>query len=294
MTSLPPVDVVGIPSVGRGTLTDRVEAMLRARIVSGDWPAGTKLPAIERLAAEAGVSRTVAREAVKALATQGLLDVVHGHGTVVAPSTNRPVVEALRYGMRANADLIGIIEVRLALEVEAASLAAERRTDEDILDLRLKLDRMHAAQDAAAFMEADVAFHEAVVRATHNATFAMVAGSIAELLRETRIAVMKADSARAAAAEAPSPTTQREGREAGIHASIFRSIVAGDRQGAAAAMRGHLCEVRDALADVVRRQANRAGGPGKSEPRSDSLADGADTRARHAQPGRTHRRGGPQ
>lgn len=260
MTSEPALGLMEIPSVARGNLTDRVEQMLRARIISGDWPAGTKLPAIERLAAEAGVSRTVAREAVKALATQGLLDVVHGHGTVVAPRTNRPVVDALRYGMRANTDLIGIVEVRLALEVEAASLAAERRTDEDLDDLRRSLDRMYATQDAAAFMEADVAFHQAVVRATHNSTLAMVAESIAELLRQTRIAVVEADSERAAAAVDSPPTVRQDTREPDVHAAILRRIVARDHLGAAATMRSHLCQVRDALADVVRRHGAQLGG----------------------------------
>src|SRR5688500_10224145 len=122
---------MSIPAVARGTLADRVPALLSERVLAAAWAVGTKLAGIERLAASAGVSRTVAREAVKALATQGLLAVAHGHGTVVAARTNRPVVDALRHGMRASTDLLGIMEVRLALEVEAAALAAERRTGED-------------------------------------------------------------------------------------------------------------------------------------------------------------------
>src|SRR5690349_5280725 len=99
-TTVDTLPVPALPAVARGNLTDRVQHLLRERILSGEWPAGTRLPAIERLAADAGVSRTVAREAVKALSTQGLLEVVHGHGTIVAASTNRPVVEALRHTMR--------------------------------------------------------------------------------------------------------------------------------------------------------------------------------------------------
>jgi GntR family transcriptional repressor for pyruvate dehydrogenase complex len=245
-------EAVRAGGVDRSTLTARVEELLRGRIVSGAWPAGTRLPAIERLAEEVGVSRTVAREAVKALATQGLLHVVHGQGTIVAPSTNRPVIEALRFGMRANADLVGIVEVRLALEVEAASLAAGRRTEEDVERLRRALDRMYASPDPVAFMDADVEFHQAVVRATHNAAFVMVAESIAEWLRETRRAVV-------AAAGAPAPSeAPHAAREPEAHAAIFRRIVARDHLGAAGAMRSHLSEVRDALAAIVSRQAERA------------------------------------
>jgi GntR family transcriptional repressor for pyruvate dehydrogenase complex len=251
------IGTAGPAGVARSTLTGRVEYLLRSRILSGEWPPGTKLPAIERLAVEVGVSRTVAREAVKALATQGLLQVVHGHGTVVAPSTNRPVIEALRFGMRQHADLAGIVEVRLALEVEAASLAAERRTDQDVAHLRRALDGMYAAPDAVAFMEADVDFHQAVIRATHNAAFTMVAESIAAWLRETRRAVVEAAGVAPespAASAAPSSVAQREAREPDAHAAVFRRIVARDQPGAAAAMRSHLSEVRDALAAIAVRK----------------------------------------
>ena len=241
-----------LPAVARGNLTDRVQDALRQRILSGEWPAGTRLPAIERLAADAGVSRTVAREAVRALATQGLLEVVHGHGTVVAASTNRPVVEALRHGMRASADLVGIVEVRLALEVEAAALAAGRRTAEDLGTLRpaaARLGVLRGVPGEAGYLQADVAFHEAIVRATHNPVFVMVAASIAELLRETRLAI-------AAGRPAPPPAPAAPGGEhrPESHAVILERVEAGDAQGAAGAMRQHLLRVRDNLEVIVRRR----------------------------------------
>jgi GntR family transcriptional repressor for pyruvate dehydrogenase complex len=255
-----PLGTASLPPIARGNLTDRVQHLLRERILSGEWPAGTKLPAIERLAADAGVSRTVAREAVKALSTQGLLQVVHGHGTVVAASTNRPVIEALRYGMRQNADLLGIVEVRLALEVEAAALAAERRTEEDLGALRGALDRMLAMHDPTGFVEADVAFHQAVIRATHNPVFIMVAESMASLLEETRLAIASDRSGRIAGphrqpAAARTPHTPAEGApKEDSHVGILRRIVARDGLGAAAAMRSHLSEVRDNLAVIVQRR----------------------------------------
>ena len=253
-----------IPAVARGNLTDRVQALLRERILSGEWPAGTKLPAIERLAVDAGVSRTVAREAVKALATQGLLAVVHGHGTVVAARTNRPVVEALRHGMRAGADLLGIMEVRLALEAEAAALAAARHTQEDLAVLRGAAERMQALRwepRGSGFIQADVAFHEAVVRATHNPTFAMVAESIAELLEETRLAVAEGDWA---AAPEPAGKTARQGETRGnlpeeAHVEILRRIEARDSEGAATAMRRHLDRVRENLEAATRRRGSGKG-----------------------------------
>jgi GntR family transcriptional repressor for pyruvate dehydrogenase complex len=260
----PPVDapapvasLPALPAIARGNLTDRVQDALRQRILSGEWPAGTRLPAIERLAADAGVSRTVAREAVRALATQGLLEVVHGHGTVVAASTNRPVVEALRHGMRASADLVGIVEVRLALEVEAAALAAERRTADDQKELRAAAARLQVLRDVpgeAGYLQADVAFHEAIVRATHNPVFVMVAASIAELLRETRLAIAAGRPAPAPAPAAPAGEHRPES-----HTVILERVEAGDAQGAAGAMRRHLLRVRDNLEDVVRRREPAVG-----------------------------------
>jgi DNA-binding FadR family transcriptional regulator len=242
-----------LTAVARGNLTDRVQDALRQRILSGEWPAGTRLPAIERLAAGAGVSRTVAREAVRALATQGLLEVVHGHGTVVAASTTRPVVEALRHGMRASADLLGIVEVRLALEVEAAALAAERRGAEDLETLRGAAARLRALRHApgdGGFVQADVAFHEAIVRATHNPIFVMVAASIAELLEETRLALATGRAAPAA----PAPPAPGGESLPESHTVILERIEAGDPEGAAGAMRRHLIRVRDNLEGVVRRR----------------------------------------
>jgi DNA-binding FadR family transcriptional regulator len=254
-----------IPTVARGNLTDRVQALLRERILSGDWPAGTRLPAIERLAADAGVSRTVAREAVKALATQGLLAVAHGHGTVVAARTNRPVVEALRHGMRASADLLGIMEVRLALEAEAAALAAERRTEEDLTALRDAAERMRKLRwerEASGFVQADLAFHEAVVRATHNPMFTMVAESIAELLEETRLAVAERETSAGRETAVSDGGAERDDTREEAHAEILRRIEARDRGGAGAAMRQHLDRVRANLEGAVRQRGGGAAGPG--------------------------------
>jgi DNA-binding FadR family transcriptional regulator len=194
----------------------------------------------------------------------------------VAASTNRPVVEALRHSMRAKPDLLGIVEVRLALEVEAASLAAERRTEEDVSALRDAADRMAVLRytpGVGGFVQADVAFHEAVVRATHNPVFAMVAESISELLQETRVAI--AESGRSPRTLAEATTTQPDVTAAGrvgksapagdeaqlgnltsaeAHAHILERIVARDSEGAAAAMRWHLSRVRDNLAAVVKQR----------------------------------------
>ena len=225
----------------RENLTDRVYALLRERIVRGAWAAGAKLPAVPSLAAELGVSRTVIREAVKALAAQGILDVIHGKGTVVAVRTGRPVTEAMRHSMRDEIDLITTMEVRIALEVEAAALAARRQTADDVANLDADLEAMALAGfDPVAFLEADVAFHAHVIDAAHNPVFVMLAQSVEQLLRETRVAVVEAE-----------PST-RGHRGVRTHAHIRDRITAGDPVGAAEAMRRHLATVSGQIEAVLR------------------------------------------
>lgn len=225
----------------RENLTDRVYALLRERIVRGAWPARTKLPAITSLATELGVSRTVVREAVKALAAQGLLEVVHGQGTIVAVRTGKPVAEALRRSMRDEIDLLATMEVRVALEVEGAALAARRRTDLDLGRLDGDLAAMtRAGFEPLAFLEADVAFHAHVIEAAHNPIFGTLAQSVEHLLRETRVAVVEAE-----------PST-RGHRGMRTHAHIRDTIDAGDSVGAAEAMRSHLATVSEHIEAVLR------------------------------------------
>lgn len=216
-------------------------ALLRERIVRGAWTAGTKLPAIPTLAADLGVSRTVVREAVTALAAQGLLNVIHGQGTIVADRTSGPLAEALRRTMRDQVDLLATMEVRVALEVEAAALAARRRTERDVASLDADLAAMRRAGfDPVAFLEADIAFHAHVIEAAHNPVFGMLAQSVEQLLRETRVAVIEAE-----------PST-RGHRGVRTHARIRDRIDAGDAAGAAEAMRRHLEAVGEHIEAVVR------------------------------------------
>ncbi|WP_067450547.1 FadR/GntR family transcriptional regulator [Actinomadura macra] len=152
----------------RSSLVDQVIDQLRSEIAAGVWPVGGKIPPEPVLSETLGVGRNTVREAVRALTHAGLLDSRQGDGTYVRATSE--LSSAVRRRLE-TAELIEILEVRRGLEVEAARLAAARRTSADIAAISVALAERNAAWaagDYAVFVEADLTFHTAVVEATHN------------------------------------------------------------------------------------------------------------------------------
>ncbi|WP_083734240.1 FadR/GntR family transcriptional regulator [Actinomadura sp. CNU-125] len=152
----------------RSSLVDQVIDQLRDEIANGVWPVGGKIPPEPVLSETLGVGRNTVREAVRALTHAGLLHSRQGDGTYVRATSE--LSGAVRRRLE-KAELIEILQVRRGLEVEAARLAATRRTDADVAAIAVSLahrDTAWADGDHAAFVEADLAFHTAVVEATHN------------------------------------------------------------------------------------------------------------------------------
>ncbi|GAT66716.1 FadR family transcriptional regulator [Planomonospora sp. ID91781] len=148
------------------SLVDQATRRLRDQITSGEWPVGTRLPGETTLAKDLGVGRSTVREAVRALAGAGLVRARQGAGVfVVATEPAEDWPARLR-----RAAVVHVYEVRTLVEVQAARLAAERRTDADIAALHeaLAARRAAAAGDDAAFVDADIALHAAVVASAHN------------------------------------------------------------------------------------------------------------------------------
>ena len=150
------------------SLVDQAIDGMRALLADGEWSVGTRIPPEPVLAAELGVSRNTVREAVRALAHGGVLEVRRGDGTYVAAPNE---VSALIRREVGRVELGHVLEVRHAIESRAASLAARRRTEEDlgVLADALRRRRSGAAdRDAERFVTADCDFHLAVVAAAHN------------------------------------------------------------------------------------------------------------------------------
>ncbi len=171
----------GLTGIQRGSLVDEVIDRLREQISSGAWPVDTRIPPEPELVEALGVGRGTVREAVRALAHAGLLEVRRGDGTYVRARSE--LSGALRREIETTTH-DHVQEVRRAIEVEAARLAAARRTEADLEACQTAL----AARDAAArrgagagagtatadstwideWVEADARFHEALVAAAGN------------------------------------------------------------------------------------------------------------------------------
>lgn len=153
----------------------RVVRELGVAIVSGVTPQGSTID-VEDLESRFAVSRTVIREALKVLASKGLVDSRPRRGTFVRPGAewNRldPDVLGWRFENASEPALFDELhEVRSMIEPVAAGLAAQRRTPEDIEAAAAALSRMQLAADAGdtkEFVSADVAFHSSLLKASHN------------------------------------------------------------------------------------------------------------------------------
>ncbi|GAA0672234.1 FadR/GntR family transcriptional regulator [Kitasatospora atroaurantiaca] len=155
------------------SLTDRAIAQIRELIRSGALPPGSKLPPEQELAAQLGLSRNLAREAVKALAVARVLEVRRGDGTYVTSLQPSLLLEGLGGAvdlLQGDSDaLLDLMEVRRLLEPAATALAAVRISDEGLAEVKRHLDAMREAKDDVEKLNAhDAAFHHAVIAATGN------------------------------------------------------------------------------------------------------------------------------
>ncbi|MFD7072260.1 FadR/GntR family transcriptional regulator [Streptomyces sp. NPDC059913] len=175
---------MALTSPRRSALADQVIAQLRNQITSGEWPVGSRIPTEPELVEQLGVARNTVREAVRALAHNGLLDIRQGSGTYVVATSELAGVMHRRF---ASADPRHIAELRSTLESSAARLAAARRTERDLKQLDALMARREeawAAGDAEAFVEADATLHHAVVAASHNDVLTALYADLGDLLRD--------------------------------------------------------------------------------------------------------------
>lgn len=196
-------------------------------ILSGELSPGDPLPSEREISAQMGVSRSVVREAIKRLASLGLVRSVHGSGTrVEAPNSRQVTVGYQRLLTRADFRLQDLAAVRLPLETAIASLAAAKRTEADLAQLE-KTQKVlgNPRRSLEAHVQADLDFHAALASATGNPLFQVVLTPIQELLMESR-----------------RRTLGRYGAEIAYqhHAKILDAVRAGAAEAAAEAMRLHI------------------------------------------------------
>ena len=211
----------------RGPLGERVARAIERFVVERDLKPGDRLPSGRELTERYGVSRTVVRDAIAILEQRGLVVTRAGSGVFVRDGGSEAVADVLGQMLRRNAiSMPELMETRQLLEVHNASLAARRAAPAGIAAMREAIDRMTMAAGPLRFVEADVAFHEALAEAAGNRVLASLLRSLRPLLLQGMLVGTALDGAREAAIEE--------------HAAILAAIERGDGRTARGIMEGHL------------------------------------------------------
>jgi len=156
----------------RLSMTQQLVVDLTQQILAGELPAGSKLPTEQVIIKERGVSRTVVREAMSRLQAEGLVETRHGIGTFVVDTARPGDFQGGKHVKGGAYDALAVIELRLSLEVEAAGIAAQRATPEQLQAIREALDTANAfdaTDDESA--RVDFEFHLQIAQCTGNSFF---------------------------------------------------------------------------------------------------------------------------
>jgi DNA-binding FadR family transcriptional regulator len=222
------------------SLSDQLAERLISAIIDGTHAPGTALPPEGELAEQYSVSRLTVREAIKALRVQNMVRIQRGRGTYVNPPAQwtalDPMIRAAATPRSSGAISESLIEARRLIEVGAVELAASKRTDGDLEQLQQLLQDMGdavEADDVELFVEADIAFHDAIMRASGNAFIPLMFEPFGRLLVEGRRETSSVPEIRANALA--------------HHAQILRALEAADPALARAAMESHMGQTADDL-----------------------------------------------
>src|SRR5258707_14177863 len=209
------------------TSSDGIVSALAERVLSGALVAGDRLPSERHLALEFGASRPMVREALRSLTERGLIRVEPARGAFVrGDSGPRPYppldLEYRRRGTTARQ----LSETRLMLESEAAGLATEHANADEVAALETPLDRPEASATPLDRVRNDLAFHSALVAASHNPVIETMFSSILGLTVE--LMVRSAGDAEIVRQSNP------------YHRIAFEAVRDRDAEAARAAIRAHL------------------------------------------------------
>jgi GntR family transcriptional regulator, transcriptional repressor for pyruvate dehydrogenase complex len=197
-------------------------------LLSGEIEPGSKIPSERQLADGLGVGRSAVREAIKSLSLLGLLDVRQGDGTYLSRSGSDLLPRVIEWGLLLEEpQLVDLLEARTEIEIVVTGLAAQRASEAELAALRTRLEEMRSAgSDVDAYVEADIAFHLEIARASGNGVLANLLTSLRSLLR------VWADRVLHHAGETDTSLA--------MHEPIVKAISDHDADKARAAMRAHM------------------------------------------------------
>ncbi len=226
----------------RERLGDLLYGQILEQIMSGTLNEGDKLPSENQICRSFEVSRPTVREALMRLHADGLVTTRQGSGTYVQ---KRPPDQLTRLAKVSDiAGMLRCLEVRIALEGQAALLAAQRRTPAQMGEITAALAALRAAFEGGAVpAQADFEFHRAVASASGNGLFA----DLLEMLNET---IQQAMTVALGLTRVGSKDRAR--RVVEEHEAIAEAIARGDAESAGLAMRYHLHRARQRVTDGQR------------------------------------------
>ena len=237
-------------------ISDEILRQLRGAVFSGKFRAGDRLPNERDMAEQFAASRTSVREALRALEQEGVIHVKKGAGggAFVSDLDHRLVVRPFQTLLRMRkVSMAHITEVRLIFEPEAARLAAERATPQDLAELEEVIEKMRqVVEEGEPPASHDLRFHKLVARAAGNPILEMLSESMLEVASQV-ISNLH-----------PSIEVLRHVLER--HRSVFEAIRSRDGERAYALMSEHIVDVRRRLSDFKsngRRKPSRKAGDGR-------------------------------
>jgi GntR family transcriptional repressor for pyruvate dehydrogenase complex len=212
----------------RMDLTEEIINRIKVMMGRGNLKRGSKLPPEREFARVLGVGRPALRQALKALSTLGIIESRVGQGTFINQSTSGVLTAPIDFMVLLNVVTIReLFEVRKAIEVELAGLAAERATKEDLSLIESVLESQRAnLHDPEAFLNEDLRFHAALSTAVNNILFTSILESLSYLMFESRRKLLQSE--------------KDVSNSYNDHEVLFKNICKRDKDGARAAMFKHL------------------------------------------------------
>ena len=240
-------------TLGRApNLPSQVARLISDEILAGRFRMGDRLPTEREFAESFGVSRNVVREAIAKLRFEGAVETRQGVGVFIVGEEPRSVLRIDAEILRDRSLLSSLFELRAIIEVEAAGLAAARRTRKDLVEIKNALHALDSERFDSS-VDADIDFHRAIVQAASNV---YVATFINFIWEHVRTSIAKANLQLNHATRGP--INRKE------HTAIYDAIKEGNGDRARECMRAHIANAMGRLGfatEVVAKNSPVQGAP---------------------------------
>ncbi len=209
-------------------LVDEAQRKIKEMILNKEFDEKGYLPSEGELCEKFGISRSTVREAVRSMEVRGFLKRVHGKGIMVVDNSIKVMSRSIRDMMSlGDFSIDELLEVRKIIEIQTASLAAKRATQNDIGALRNALENMeHATVMDDNYHNSDLEFHMLLVQAANNRLLSAIVSAYTPLLKKLIVESSQTDYV----------IEQKHH----YHRNVYECIIKGDEEGASVCMRIHL------------------------------------------------------